>query len=180
LARRQLPAASSRNETWGHLKVQAVRRLCASYAQLGEQRRRPELKRRTNSTPCCSQARRTCEQNSTNVHLQPRSSGASSKLSLRSVHVDGNISPRRAPNSTARSPPSQSTRRRSCSTAAADRQANSALHTVALTRMRTEPRTRSYVAKRTAQGLSKREIMRCLKRYIARDLYPQIRLSQPA
>ena len=66
------------------------------------------------------------------------------------------------------------------STAAADRQANSALHTVALTRMRTEPRTRAYVAKRTAQGLSKREIMRCLKRYIARDLYPLILLSQPA
>ncbi len=61
-----------------------------------------------------------------------------------------------------------------------DRQANSALHTVALTRMRTEPRARAYVAKRTAQGLSKREIMRCLKRYIARDLYPLILLSQPA
>lgn len=59
-----------------------------------------------------------------------------------------------------------------------DRQANSALHTVVLTRMQTEPRTRAYVAKRTAQGLSKREIMRCLKRYIARDLYPLILLSQ--
>ncbi len=61
-----------------------------------------------------------------------------------------------------------------------DRQANSALHTVALTRMRTEPRTRAYVAKRTAQGLSKREIMRELKRYIGRALYPLILLSQPA
>ncbi len=59
-----------------------------------------------------------------------------------------------------------------------DRQANSALHTVALTRMRSDPLTRAYVAKRTAQGLSKREIMRCLKRYIARDLYPLILLSQ--
>jgi transposase len=59
-----------------------------------------------------------------------------------------------------------------------DRQANSALHTVVLTRMRSDPRTRAYVAKRTAQGLSKREIMRCLKRYIARDLYPLILLSQ--
>jgi hypothetical protein len=36
--------------------------------------------------------------------------------------------------------------------------------TIALTRMRSDPRTREYVAKRTAQGLSKREIMRCLKR----------------
>jgi len=52
------------------------------------------------------------------------------------------------------------------------------LHTVSLTRMRSDPRTREYVAKPTAQGLSKREIMRCPKRYIARDLYPLILLSQ--
>jgi transposase len=59
-----------------------------------------------------------------------------------------------------------------------DRQANAALHTVALTRMRFDPRTQDYVVRRTAQGLSKREIMRCLKRYIARDLYPHILASQ--
>ena len=61
-----------------------------------------------------------------------------------------------------------------------DRQANSALHTVALTRMRSDPRTRDYVARRTSQGLSRREIMRCLKRYIARDLYPLLLLIDTA
>ena len=55
-----------------------------------------------------------------------------------------------------------------------DRQANRALHTVVLSRMRYDQRTRDYVARRTAEGLSKREIMRCLKRYVARELLPLI------
>lgn len=52
-----------------------------------------------------------------------------------------------------------------------DRALNRAIHTIALTRMRTCPRTRAYVARRTAQGKSTREIRRCLKRYITRELY---------
>jgi transposase len=52
-----------------------------------------------------------------------------------------------------------------------DRALNRALHTIALTRMRSCPRTRAYVARRTAEGKSSREIRRCLKRYIARELY---------
>jgi transposase len=52
-----------------------------------------------------------------------------------------------------------------------NRQANSALHIVALSRMRIDPRTKKYVERRLAEGLSKREIMRCLKRYIAREVY---------
>lgn len=52
-----------------------------------------------------------------------------------------------------------------------DRQANCALHTVALVRMSHDEHTKKYVAKRTNDGKTKREIMRCLKRYIARDLY---------
>lgn len=52
-----------------------------------------------------------------------------------------------------------------------NRQANRALHLIAVVRMRHHEPTRRYVAKRTADGLSNREIMRCLKRYIARDLY---------
>jgi len=53
-----------------------------------------------------------------------------------------------------------------------DRQANRALHVVALSRMHHDSRTRAYVERRTKEGLSKREIMRCLKRYIARELFP--------
>lgn len=56
-----------------------------------------------------------------------------------------------------------------------DRHANSALWTIVLVRMGSDPRTKAYVDKRTADGLSKREIMRCLKRYVARELYPLIR-----
>ncbi len=52
-----------------------------------------------------------------------------------------------------------------------NRRANSALHMVAICRMRTDPRTKLYVARRTDEGRSKREIMRCLKRYVAREVY---------
>jgi hypothetical protein len=52
-----------------------------------------------------------------------------------------------------------------------DRQANSALWRIAVTRMSHDPRTKDYVARRTAEGKTTREIIRCLKRYIARELY---------
>ena len=55
-----------------------------------------------------------------------------------------------------------------------DRQANSALWRIALTRMSWDPDTRAYVERRTKEGLSKREVMRCLKRYIARELFPDL------
>ena len=54
------------------------------------------------------------------------------------------------------------------------RQANNALWTIAMVRMRSDARTRQYVARRTREGLSKKEIHRCLKRYIVRELYPLI------
>jgi transposase len=55
-----------------------------------------------------------------------------------------------------------------------DRQANSALWTVVLSRMSNHPPTRAYVDRRTKEGLSKPEIMRCLKRYLARELFPHV------
>jgi transposase len=55
-----------------------------------------------------------------------------------------------------------------------DRAANNALWTIAMVRMRSEPRTQAYVARRTAQGMTNKEIHRCLKRYIVRELYPLI------
>jgi transposase len=55
-----------------------------------------------------------------------------------------------------------------------DRQANRALHVVAVVRLRYCPRTRAYLERRTAQGLSKRDILRCLKRYILREAYAAI------
>ncbi len=55
-----------------------------------------------------------------------------------------------------------------------DRSANNALWTIAMVRMRSEPRTQAYVLRRSAEGMSNREIRRCLKRYIVRELYPLI------
>jgi len=56
-----------------------------------------------------------------------------------------------------------------------DRTANSALHIIAIGRLRTDPRTKAYVARRIAEGHSKLEAIRCLKRYIARQLFALLR-----
>jgi transposase len=53
-----------------------------------------------------------------------------------------------------------------------NRAANNALWTIAMVRMRSDPRTQIYVARRTSEGKSSKEIHRCLKRYIIRELYP--------
>jgi transposase len=52
-----------------------------------------------------------------------------------------------------------------------DRQANSALWHIVITRMVYDPRTRDYIDRRTKEGLTKKEAFRCLKRYIAREVY---------
>jgi transposase len=59
-----------------------------------------------------------------------------------------------------------------------DRQLNRALHVIALSRARYDPRTRDYIERRRAQGKTDREIRRCLKRYIARDLFRQLEHGQ--
>jgi transposase len=58
-----------------------------------------------------------------------------------------------------------------------NRDANRALHVVALNRLRRDDRTQAYVARRTAEGKTKKEAMRCLKRYIARETYRAILLD---
>lgn len=56
-----------------------------------------------------------------------------------------------------------------------DRQANRALHLIAVCRLRYCDRTRAYVTRRTVEGKTQREIMRCLKRYIAREVFNSLR-----
>lgn len=56
-----------------------------------------------------------------------------------------------------------------------DRQANKALHLVAVGRLRSHPETRAYLERRTTEGLSKLDILRCLKRAIARETYHALR-----
>jgi transposase len=58
-----------------------------------------------------------------------------------------------------------------------DRRANSALHTIVLSRLRWDPDTRAYLARRIANGKTRREAVRCLKRYVAREIYQLI--AQP-
>ncbi|MBL3675873.1 IS110 family transposase [Paracoccus sp. KCTC 42845] len=52
-----------------------------------------------------------------------------------------------------------------------DRAANSALHIIAIGRLRTDEKTKTYVARRIAEGHSKLEAIRSLKRYIAREVF---------
>lgn len=52
-----------------------------------------------------------------------------------------------------------------------NREANRALHMIAINRLSYDPRAREYAARRTAEGKTKREIIRCLKRYLAREVF---------
>jgi transposase len=52
-----------------------------------------------------------------------------------------------------------------------DRAANSALHIIAIGRLRTDPATKAYVSKRITEGHSKLDAIRALKRYIAREVF---------
>jgi transposase len=52
-----------------------------------------------------------------------------------------------------------------------DRQANSALWHIVITRMVYDPRTAEYIDRRRKEGLTKKEAVRCLKRYVAREVY---------
>ena len=56
-----------------------------------------------------------------------------------------------------------------------DRAANSALHIIAIGRLRIDAKTKEYVEKRLSQGHTKLEALRCLKRYIAREVYYTLR-----
>ena len=52
-----------------------------------------------------------------------------------------------------------------------DRQANSALWHIVITRMVYDPRTSEYIDRRTKEGRTKKETVRCLKRYVAREVF---------
>lgn len=52
-----------------------------------------------------------------------------------------------------------------------DRQANWALHQIALVRLSSDPRTKAYAARLRGAGKTKKDILRCLKRAIAREAF---------
>ena len=53
-----------------------------------------------------------------------------------------------------------------------NRQANTALWTIATNRLRHHPETRAYADRRGREGRSRKEIIRCLMRHLVRRLYP--------
>ncbi len=55
-----------------------------------------------------------------------------------------------------------------------DRQANNAIHTIAIIRAKHQPETRAYLERRMHQGKTKREALRSLKRHISRELYQRL------
>ncbi len=59
-----------------------------------------------------------------------------------------------------------------------DRQLNSALHLITLSRTRFHAETAAYYARLLASGKSKREALRCVKRMLARHFFRQLR-AQP-
>ena len=59
------------------------------------------------------------------------------------------------------------------------RQANNALYTITIVRMRHDPKTQAYVQKRLQEGKTKPEIIRCLKRHIARQIHKTIKKDLP-
>ena len=52
-----------------------------------------------------------------------------------------------------------------------NRQANSALWHIVITRLAWDPDTKAYFERRTKEGRTKREVIRSLKRYVAREVY---------
>jgi transposase len=59
-----------------------------------------------------------------------------------------------------------------------DRQLNSALHIIAITRARYDPATKAYLGRKEAEGKTKKGALRCLKRHLARPFHHL--LSLPA
>jgi transposase len=61
-----------------------------------------------------------------------------------------------------------------------DRQANQALHTAVIVRMRYHEDTKTYAARRKRDGKTTPEILRCLKRYLAREVFRALRADYRA
>jgi hypothetical protein len=77
-------------------------------------------------------------------------------------------------NGTAPIPASSGKTIRHCLNRGGDRQANNAIHTIALSRSIHHPETRAYLDRRISEGKTKREAMRSLKRHLSRHLYQRL------
>ncbi len=76
-------------------------------------------------------------------------------------------------------PASSGTNRRHRLNRGGNRQANAALHRIAVVRLRYHQATRDYAERRRGEGLSNKEILCCLKRFIAREVFHLLRGRPP-
>jgi transposase len=60
-----------------------------------------------------------------------------------------------------------------------NRQINTAIHRIAVTRARCHPQTQDYLARKKAEGKTHREAIRCLKRHLARRIWNLLRTPTP-
>ena len=60
-----------------------------------------------------------------------------------------------------------------------NRQINTAIHRIAVTRARCHPETRAYLDRKRAEGKSTKEAIRCLKRHLARRVWHLLREPNP-
>jgi transposase len=60
-----------------------------------------------------------------------------------------------------------------------NRQINTAIHRVAITRLRCHPETRAYIARKRSEGKSTTEAIRCLKRHLARRIWHLLQSTSP-
>jgi transposase len=61
-----------------------------------------------------------------------------------------------------------------------NRQLNTAIHRVAVTRARCDPETRTYIDRKRAEGKTHRDAIRCLKRHLARRIWHLLQPPTPA
>src|SRR5512133_1382887 len=60
-----------------------------------------------------------------------------------------------------------------------NRQINTAIHRVAITRLRCHPETKAYVARKRAEGKTSTEAIRCLKRHLTRRIWHLLQPPPP-
>jgi transposase len=60
-----------------------------------------------------------------------------------------------------------------------NRQINAAIHRIAVTRARCDPRAKAYIARKKTEGKTNREAIRCLKRHLIRRIWQLLRATSP-
>jgi transposase len=60
-----------------------------------------------------------------------------------------------------------------------NRQINTAIHRVAVTRLRCHPETRAYIERKRSEGKTTKDALRCLKRHLARRIWHLLQAAPP-